>query len=44
MIQEVKDTDSKKQQIASSEQTADKRSCLSGWATRESCAPGEEAT
>lgn len=44
MIQEVKATDSKKQQIASLEQTADKLSCLSSWATRERWAPGEDAT
>lgn len=43
MIQEVKATDSKKQPIASVEQSADKRSRLSSWAVRERWTPGDEA-
>lgn len=43
MILEVKSTDSQKQQIASLEQSADKRSCLSSWASRERWAPRDEA-
>lgn len=44
MIQEVKSTDNKRQQTASLEQSADKPSSLSSWATRASQAPGEEAS
>lgn len=42
MIQEVKSTDNKRQQTPSLEQSAEKPSSLSGWATRASWAPGEE--
>lgn len=42
-IQEVKATDGKKQPTASLEHSADKRSCLSSWATGERWAPGGEA-